>query len=135
MQSCGGLVLHMDGNRDPVGCRYAGNRFGATICVARRMFSPTSACSCRAMAHSYSSPDPAIKRKKSQLKMVGIPLIIGCFVLALISFMGHLPIGIFWFGLCAEALLGPYFLIKIHSLKNSQPSISDDQRKRRNAEG
>jgi hypothetical protein len=87
------------------------------------------------MAHSYSSPDAAIKRKKSQLKMVGIPLIIGCFVLALISFMGHLPIGIFWLGLCAEALLGPYFLIKIHSLKNSQPSISDDQRKRRNAEG
>jgi len=71
------------------------------------------------MAHSYSNPDPAIKRKISHLKLVGIPLIIGCFVLALISFMGHLPIGIFWLGLCSEALLGPYFLIKIHSLKNS----------------
>jgi hypothetical protein len=85
------------------------------------------------MAH-YSNTDPAIKRKIRHLKIVGIPLIIGCFALAFIASMRHLPIGIFWLGVCAEALLGPYFLIKIHFLKNSQPSNSDNQGKSRNAE-
>jgi hypothetical protein len=31
--------------------------------------------------------------------------------------------------------LGPYFLIRIHSLKNSQPPISDHRGKGRSVEG
>jgi hypothetical protein len=85
------------------------------------------------MAH-YSNTDPAIKRKIARLKIVGIPVVLGCFMLAFVSAVLHLPIGLFWLGVCAEVLLGPYFLIRIHSLRNSQPSPSDAQGKRRNAE-
>jgi hypothetical protein len=64
--------------------------------------------------------NPSVARKIALLKMCTIPLVIGCFLLAIAAFpIGYLPRWIFWPAVSAETFLGLYLLRKIRSLRGS----------------
>jgi hypothetical protein len=58
--------------------------------------------------------DPAVRKKLAHLRIFGIPCVLGLFLLAIAFF----PTRIFWLAACAESLLCPYLIRKIHSLRN-----------------
>ena len=62
--------------------------------------------------------DPLVKRKIAHVKMLGIPCVVGLFLVAIAALLGYLPKWVFWPATCAEVLLGPYLIGRIHTIRN-----------------
>jgi hypothetical protein len=72
--------------------------------------------------------DPAVQKKIALVKILGIGCVIGLWGLAMASFMGYLPIWVFWRASIAEIVLGPFLISRIRSLRNRRNNAAPDPR-------
>jgi len=64
--------------------------------------------------------DPVVERKITYVSVIGITFVLGFLLLVWLSFMGLLPMRIFWPASLAETLSGSFMYRKINSLRNSK---------------